>query len=201
MRENRYISVATIFAAASFLNVAVVLSDEPVSPKQADARSAALPAHSVVADEIADTPLEIARDRANVMHRVYAATLEVLHHRYFHGERAVVPARAMEDIFSEIQQQSGVEARWISVNMKPMSIGHAPKSDFEIRAAKEIAAGNDQHEEVADGYYRRAGAIPLGSGCISCHGGHFKEPSKAPKYAGLIISIPIRTSDSDTPNP
>ncbi|MEQ8789811.1 MAG: DUF3365 domain-containing protein [Pirellulaceae bacterium] len=135
--------------------------------------------------------LEGARDRAKVMHDVYSATLEVMHHRYFHGDRAVVPARAMEDIFSAIKRQSRVEARWISVNMKPMSIEHAPQSEFEQRAAKEIASGKEAFETVEEGYYRRAGAIRLTDGCISCHGGFALAPSKSPKFAGLVISVPI----------
>jgi hypothetical protein len=43
------------------------------------------------------------------MHDVYAATLEVLHHRCFHRDRAIIPARAMQDIFSEIERQSKTE--------------------------------------------------------------------------------------------
>lgn len=138
--------------------------------------------------------IEVARDRAKVMHELYSATLDVLHDRYFHGDRAIVPARAMQDIFATIKQQSNVEARWISVNMQPMSVDHEPKSDFEKNAAKEIAAGKAEFEAVDGDYFRRAGVIHLGNGCVSCHSGFFKEPSKTPKFAGLIISVPIRSS-------
>ena len=90
---------------------------------------------SVAPDSDADrdegVPLDVARDRAKVMHDVYEATLEVMHHRYFHGNRATVPARAMQDIFSAIERQSKVKARWISVNMKPMSLDHEPETEFE----------------------------------------------------------------------
>jgi len=151
------------------------------------------------ADVDADQGLsvEIARDRAIVMLDVYSVTLEVLHHQYFHGDRAVVPARAMQDIFSTIKRQSKVDARWISVNMKPMSISHEPTSDFEKRAAKEIAAGKDHVEVIEDGFYRRATPIPLRNGCVGCHGGLFEAASKKPKFAGLVISMPIRQSTSD----
>lgn len=140
----------------------------------------------------------VARDRAKIMHNIYAATLDMLHHRYFRSDKAVLPARAMEDVFSEIKLQSKIEAQWISVNMKAMSVDHEPKTDFEKRAAREIAAGKPDYEVVEDGYYRRAIAIPLTSGCISCHGGMFKELSKTPKFAGLVISVPV-IRDSDKP--
>ncbi|MCA9146884.1 MAG: DUF3365 domain-containing protein [Planctomycetales bacterium] len=147
------------------------------------------------ANERAGLSLEDARDRAQVMHDVYAATLDVLHHRYFHRDRAIIPARAMQDIFDELERQSKTEARWISASMKPMSVDHEPASDFEKRAAKEIAAGTEQLEVVEDGYYRRAGAILLSDGCVGCHGGFFKPQSKKPKFAGLVISVPIRDSE------
>ena len=104
----------------------------------------------------------------------------------------------MEDIFAEIKRQSKAEARWISVNMKPMSISHEPKTEFEKRAAKEIASGKAEVDIVEDGYYRRVGAIPLGDGCISCHGGLFQQPSKSPKFAGLIISVPVKQDSSQS---
>jgi len=135
--------------------------------------------------------LEVARDRAELMHDVYAATLEVLHERYFHGARAAVPARAMQDVFTTIRRKTRVEARWISVNMKPMSMDHEPKSDFEKRAAKEISAGKGHAEVVEAGYYRRVGAIPLDDGCIGCHAGFAKKPTDEPKFAGLVISVPL----------
>lgn len=136
--------------------------------------------------------VEVARDRAKVMEDIYKSTLDVIHHRYFHGERAAVPARAMEDVFAEMKRHSKVEARWISINTKAMSINHDPKTDFELRAVKELGDEKAEIETVEDGYYRRAGVIPLTSGCLSCHEGLFKSSSKVQRYAGLVISIPVR---------
>ena len=135
--------------------------------------------------------VEVARDRAKLMHDIYDATLEVMHHRYFHGDRATVPARAMEDVFSYIQRKSKTEARWISVNLKPMSLDHEPETDFEKQAAKTLATGKSDVEKIEDGYYRRATPIPLTGGCLSCHGGLARKPSEKPKFAGLVISIPV----------
>jgi hypothetical protein len=133
----------------------------------------------------------VARERAKLMHEIYAATLEMMHDRYFHDSRAVVPARALEDVFSELAKGSKVEARWISVNTRAMSIRHEPRNDFEKHAAAEISAGKDEYELVERGYYHRAGAIPLAAGCVNCHSGFLKAPPKSPRFAGLVISVPV----------
>lgn len=137
--------------------------------------------------------VEVARDRAKLMHDIYSATLEVMHHRYFHREKSVVPARAMEDVFDEIKLNSKSEARWIAVNLRAMSIDHEPETEFEKHAVREIVAGKSDVETIEGGYFRRATVIPLHEGCISCHEGTFRQPTKTPKFAGLVISIPVTT--------
>ena len=48
------------------------------------------------------------------------------------------------------------------------------------------------YEKVDNGSYRRAGSIALGGSCISCHtSASFGPPSSKPKYAGLVISVPV----------
>lgn len=136
-------------------------------------------------------PVAAARQRAKLLHEVYAATLDVMHERYFRGARAIVPARALEDVFAEIERQQGIKARWIAVNTPAMSISHEPKTDFEKLAAEAIADGRGELEKIDEGYYRRVGAIPLHSSCIACHTGFFKERPKKPLFAGLVISIPV----------
>lgn len=138
-----------------------------------------------------DARVAAARERAVLMHGIYQATLEVMHDRYFHSERAVVPARAMEDIFEEMRHQTKAEARWISASLEPMSLNHKPKSEFEKQAAAAIADGKPAVETIEGGFYRRATAIPLGAGCITCHQGFFRDTSRKAKFAGLVISIPL----------
>lgn len=132
-----------------------------------------------------------ARERAKLMHNIYAATLEVMHHHFFRRDRSVLPARALEDVFAEMDKQSNIKAAWISVNTKAMSIHHEPKTDFEKQAARAIAAGKGDHELVEDGYYRRASAIPLGAGCVSCHTGFFSKTPQTQRFAALVISVPL----------
>jgi hypothetical protein len=173
-------------ALASILAATVVAALAQAEPRATEAE--ALDKHRVSES--------VARDRAKTMHEIYAATLETMHHHYFHGDRARVPAKALEDVFDELQQQTKMEARWISVSLQPMSVNHEPKTDFEKQAAKEIAAGKAEFDTLEGGYYRRAGAIRLGSGCVSCHGGLFKGAEGKPKFAGLVISIPV-TGDAE----
>lgn len=135
--------------------------------------------------------VETARDRAKLMHRIYSATLDVMHHHYFDVNKAVLPARAMEDVFDELARQSNIKARWIAVNTKAMSVPHEPKSDFEREAAQAIASGKESFERVEGGVYHRAGVIPLTAGCINCHANAFANPPKTPRYAGLVISVPL----------
>lgn len=136
--------------------------------------------------------VEVARDRVKVMQDIHSATLTMMHDRYFHRDKSIVPARAMQDVFSQIERQSGVETRWISASLHPMSIDHAPESEFEKRAAKEIAAGKPSLEVVEDDYYRRAIAIPLTGGCLGCHETQFQR-RVGKQFAGLVISMPLRT--------
>ncbi len=135
--------------------------------------------------------IDVARERATVTQDIYAATLRMLHQRYFHQDKRVLPARAMQDIFDDIENQSSIKARWISASLKPMSIDHTPESDFEKKAAKEIAAGTPHLEVVEGGYYRRAIAIPLTSGCLGCHEGLFQNNGRK-KFAALVVSMPFQ---------
>lgn len=139
-----------------------------------------------------------AREQARLMHDIYAATLEVMHDRYFHGDRAIVPALAMEDVFTNLEKSTRSQARWISVNTKAMNIDHEPRSEFEKEAAAALAAGKREFEAVEGGFYRRAAVIPLAAGCVSCHIGFFKEAPKSPRLAGLILSMPVLPDGAET---
>jgi hypothetical protein len=132
-----------------------------------------------------------ARERAKLLHDIYSTTLDAIHHHYFRREGAVIPARAMEDVFREMAGLSGTMANWISVNTKAMSIDHKPMTDFEKTAVEEITAGKEAYELVGKHFYRRAARIPLGTNCIGCHDGMLSSSNKLPRWAGLVISIPL----------
>ncbi|APZ91843.1 c-type heme family protein [Fuerstiella marisgermanici] len=179
-----------------------VLSTASADPVDADAAAQSSEASQPKVDKTSKptvddshrVSIEAARERAALMHKMYAATLDVMHHRYFHGDRAVVPARAMEDVFKEMERTSHTKANWISINLKAMSIDHEPETAFEKRAARELGSEKAVIDVVEDGYYRQARTIPLTSGCISCHGGFFKKPSEKAKFSGLVISVPVHES-------
>jgi len=135
--------------------------------------------------------VEAARERAKLMHKIYAATLDTMHHHYFRRDRSVLPARAMEDVFAKVAEESKIRARWIAVNTKAMSLDHEPKSPFDKQAVDMLASGKGEFELVEGSSYQRAGAIPLGAGCIGCHAGLGERPTESPRFAGLVISIPL----------
>jgi len=132
-----------------------------------------------------------AREQAKLMHEIYESTLHSMHRHYFRRERATLPARALEDVFDDMANTSKVDARWISVNTKPMSIDHEPETNFEKDAAAAIAGGKDHLESIEKGYYQRATPIALGSGCVSCHSSGMAPNPKISRFAGLVIRIPI----------
>ena len=166
-------------------------ADEKPADDSKDAAVADVQNPKTQDEDVPRVSVAVARDRAKLMNEVYLTTLHVMHERYFHADRAIVPARAMEDVFTEIERQTGSKANWISVNLKAMSINHEPKTEFEKHAAREIAAGESSVEVIEDGYFRQASSVSMTGGCISCHAGFFNQPSKSQKFTGLVISIPI----------
>ena len=133
-----------------------------------------------------------ARERAALTHVIYATTMEMLHRHYFRRGQAVLPARAMEDVFAEVAEQTKVEGSWIAVNTKAMSVHHEPKTDFEKQAAAAIAAGQERFEAVDKDVLRIARPIPLGEGCVNCHTGMFRSSASTPRMAGLIVAVPLK---------
>jgi hypothetical protein len=147
---------------------------------------------------VAMATVEQARDRAKVLHETLHSTLKVIHRRYFHEDRAVIPARAMEDIFDEMKHEGHFEARWISVNLRAMGIDHEPATAFEKMAASELKGGKTEYETIEGDYYRRAATIPLKNGCIGCHEGGLRSSGSRDKFAALIISIKISEQSSNS---
>lgn len=154
------------------------------------------PERDPVAAEIArlrsdKVALATARERAVLLHDVYAGALDVLHRHYFTKDKSVVPSFVLEDAFGRLRRQWKIEPRWISVNLKPMSLDHEPETDFERRAARELSTGRLAIEEVTPGWYRRAGSISLHGECLTCHGASFVPPGTTPRYAALVLSVPL----------
>ena len=185
---KRHLFVLGTFA---FLGILTLTESDRLAADEKDAKPEAEQAAEAAKEEVPRVPLVVARDRAKLLHEVYASMLDVIHRRYFHADRAIVPARAMEDVFSDMERAAHIEARWIVANLKAMSVDHEPETPFEKQAAREITRGKKEIEVVEDGFYRRAVPVPLNAECISCHDGFFRKPSSTPKFAGLVISIPV----------
>lgn len=142
--------------------------------------------------------VESARERAKVLHEVLHSTLKVIHRRYFHEDRAVIPARAMEDIFDDMKREGHFEARWIAVNLRAMGIDHEPADEFEKQAAAALKDGKSEYEVVDHQTYRRVAPIPLQNGCISCHEGGLRSSGSKGKLAALVVTIPLVEKESES---
>jgi hypothetical protein len=180
---------AIVFMAVS--SAAPRISAEPPAnaKKESPTKTDRSPA-ATEADEERVT-VDVARQRAQLMHNICSAMLDVMHHQYFREERSTVPATAMEDAFRMIAAQEQISARWITVNAKVMNVDHEPKDEFEKQAAKAIAAGEIAHELVEEGVYRRAQGISLmNKGCLQCHLG-FGASGRRERFAGLVLEIAV----------
>jgi hypothetical protein len=187
------LSIVSCFTVAlvGALCVAVATFAEPPSGSSNELSAAEKSDSAEKSDDEKRVSVEVARARAKLTHNIYSATLDVMHHRYFHDDRATVPARALEEVFSDIALQENIKANWIAVNATAMSINHKPQNDFEKQAAKAIASGKSEYELVEDGVYRRAEGISLmNRGCLACHVG-FGASGKTKRFAGLVITIPV----------
>jgi hypothetical protein len=184
--------VPGVLAAASTLlgSVWALSADSPTTPAEVPAKEVkGKPAEK---PDDKSVPVAVARDRAKLMHDIYAATLDTMHHRYFRREGAVLPARALDDVFAEVDRRTRIQTRWIAVNTPAMSTNHEPVTAFEKKAAEVLAEGQAEYATTEKGYYRRATPIPLGAGCVSCHTRFDATGDKKPRFAGLVISISVK---------
>ena len=90
-----------------------------------------------------------ARRQTKLLHDTYIATLHTVHRSYFDkDEREIIPARAMEEVFRQIDAEIGGKTRWIAVNTPAMNIDHSPQEGFEKDAARELKQGKHEFERV-----------------------------------------------------
>jgi len=173
-----------LLAGVGLLGSSFILNAEPPGvPSKAPAPKAV---------EAKPITVEEARERARLMHNIYSVSLEVMHHHYFRHDKPTLPARAMEDIFEEIDERTNIQSKWIAVNTPPMSVGHEASTPFERKAAAEISSGKTEYDSVEKGFYQFAGVIHLKAGCVGCHTKLFSTPAKTPRFAGLVIRIPVK---------
>jgi len=133
-----------------------------------------------------------ARRQASLLNEAYMATLHVVHREYFDTkQRDTLPARALEDVFKQIDERTKGQTRWISVNTPPMNIDHEPKPGFEEDAAKALTGGSREFERVENGLYHRAAAVTLFASCNKCHLSALSS-RRSGRVAALVITLPVR---------
>jgi hypothetical protein len=139
-----------------------------------------------------------ARRQTKLLHDTYIATLHTVHRSYFdEDEREIIPARALEEVFRQVDAETGGKTRWISVNTPAMNIDHKPKEGFEKDAARELAKGEREFERVEKGTYFRAGAVSLFASCTKCHLSGLRPQQKVRSVAGLVISLPVEEAGGE----
>jgi hypothetical protein len=182
MKFSASIAFGALVIALSTLLAAHLRAD---SPDESGEKKSKKSAPELSVDE--------ARRQAKLLHSTYEATLHTVHREYFReAGRTPIPSRVLEDIFYWVDEETHGETRWIAVNTEAMSIDHNPESEFEKKAAKVLATGEEEYEQIDHGMYRRAGAITLFASCLKCHESSLTQLRTKRRVAGLVINIPVK---------
>lgn len=140
--------------------------------------------------------VEEARSRARLLYTAIDGALQVMHRDFFDDEDSLrIPSRSLEDVFAVLSKDHDIKLRWLAVNAQAMSVDHNPQNDFERGAVKAIMAGQQEFDAAEEGTYRYAGMIRLGGECLKCHVPMRR--SLEDRFAGLVISMPLKASPSD----
>ncbi|MEZ6094484.1 MAG: DUF3365 domain-containing protein [Pirellulaceae bacterium] len=135
--------------------------------------------------------VEEARGRARILHETLHGVLQVMHRDFFDkDETRKIPSRSLKDVFSELSESHAINAHWIAVDTKAMSVENEAETDFEKAAVKALRSGQDEFERVSDGKYEFAGKIRLSPICLGCHAP--SRTSNDDRFAGLVIEMHVR---------
>jgi hypothetical protein len=172
-------------AAVTAASAAALCGGSPAGTAPVEARRPAPAAEAVTVGE--------ARRTARQLQATYIATLRTIHRHYYESdEKQIIPARALEDVFKEADEGTGRTSRWIAVSTPAMNVDHEPQDEFETRAVEELRSGKEEVEEIENGVYRRAGAIPLAGGCLRCHVSGLTKHVGKQRVAGFVVTVPVR---------
>ena len=143
------------------------------------------------AGEQLPTTVAEARARARILHETVHGALQVMHRDFFReDEGLIIPSHSLEDVFRELARSQHVKLRWLVVNADAMNIDNKPKTEFEKRAAKALASGEQAYESITQDSYSYAGTIRLSSQCLKCHVP--RRTSTEDRAAGLVILVPLQ---------
>ncbi|MEZ6125615.1 MAG: DUF3365 domain-containing protein [Planctomycetaceae bacterium] len=172
--------------AILFALTAAVVADDQLAPS----------AEPAVVESTEPQSAAEAQRQAILLHRTYLATLLAVHREYFHeDDRSRLPARVFEDVFQEIDQQTGGTTRWISVNTPPMNVDHLPRPGFEQQAAEALTNGQAAFEQFENSVFRRAAPVPFSAACSKCHQSALGQ-RRSGRMAALVISLPVQQPQS-----
>src|SRR3954471_12027413 len=104
--------LGVLTGAVGLLCFAWTLNADPPASSGKEAKGKA----NEKADDEKRVSVATARDRAKLLHDVYSTSLDTMHRHYFRREGAVLPARALDDVFAEMDRKTKIKSRWIAVN-------------------------------------------------------------------------------------
>ncbi len=134
-----------------------------------------------------------AREQARLLQTTYEATLHVIHRRYFDAdEKQMIPAKALEDVFRLVDEETGRTTRWIAVSTPAMNVDNTPKEGFEEAAAEALRSGQKEFESVEGNVYQRAGSIKLFASCLRCHESGLTKQITKDRVAAFVMTFPLR---------
>lgn len=142
------------------------------APASKSARPAVAPAPAPAAGSEGATgvSLDEARRSVELLNDVYQVTLQEIHRRFpVDSGQPVVAALVIRDIQKRVSSRSGLQSRFLAVDLRAMNPDHAPKDAFEREAAEKLGAGARRWEAVEGGKLRVATVVPLGGTCFPCH--------------------------------
>jgi hypothetical protein len=136
--------------------------------------------------------LERTREQIKMLDDLYKNAVVAITNTYTEKQGDTPAAEVAKQVFEAMHKKGWHTARLVDVTGKPKNKENVAKTDFEKKAATEIAAGKGYLEEVgeADGkpVLRAATVVPaLMKQCVACHGG------KQGRALGTIVyEVPIK---------
>src|SRR5688572_2693339 len=107
LRASKYRLLLSL-VVGGVISAALTLSANPPADQESDATPTEL-SPTMTVDE--------AREQARLLQTTYEATLHVIHRRYFDAdEKQMIPAKALEDVFRLVDEETGRTTRWIAVS-------------------------------------------------------------------------------------
>ena len=118
--------------------------------------------------------IDRARQTVKMLDDIYKGGIVTITDKYVTEDSEIPAGTAFKQIFAIAKEKGWHEARLLDLTGEPYSDENVPVDEFELRAAKKVAAGTGFYEEIEEAedgkYFRAMTAIPVVmEKCIRCH--------------------------------